>query len=109
MRKATSADDDVDMFTVIARYECRSGAGDDVEAVLGRHSDATRTEPGCISFTAYRNAEQPDRFVLLEQYVDEAALRTHRETPHFRQFIEEQVLPLLVERTWSRYDEIGNR
>lgn len=103
-----ASQDDVAVVIVIANYECRGDTGDEVEAALREHSVATRTEPGCISFSAYRNAEQPDRFVLVEQYVNEAALRTHRETAHFRQFIEARVMPLLVERTWSRYDEVGD-
>ena len=37
-------------------------------------------------------------FVLYEEYVDEAALLAHRETPHFRALIEGIVVPALISR-----------
>lgn len=54
----------------------------------------------------YQDIEDPDHFVLYEQYDDEAAFQAHRATPHFTTYIERRVIPLLQERSWSRYDEI---
>ena len=50
---------------------------------------------------------RPDGFVLYEQYVDEAAFEAHRQSPHFREYIEGGVVPLLAEREWHRYDLVG--
>ena len=94
------------MVTVIAQYRTHAGKGDEVAFVLARHVTATRAEPGCIAFTAYRSEDDPDRFTLHEQYVDEDAFQAHRQTPHFRANVEEAIAPLLLERTWQRLREL---
>ncbi len=94
------------MINVIARYRVRDGSGDQVAAVLARHVAATRREPGCVQFTAYRARTAPDEFVLYEQYADDASLESHRQTPHFREYVEGQIMPLLAERIWDHYDEV---
>lgn len=95
------------MLTVIARYRTRPGQGDAVAAILSRHIAATRAEPGCLRFDAARSRDDPDEIVLVERYIDEAAFEAHRKSAHFAEYIQKQVLPLLAERTWHRYDEIN--
>ena len=94
------------MLTVVARYRVKPGKADDVAAVLAKHSLATRAEPGCLTFIAYRSEDESDEFLLYEQYVDESAFQAHRQTGHFREYIERLVVPLLAERTWHRYRTI---
>lgn len=91
---------------VIALYQTRPGAGDEVAAVLEQHVTATRSEPGCLDFVALRDAEDSERFALYERYVDEVAFQAHRRTPHFHTFVERRIVPLLQERVWRRYDEL---
>jgi autoinducer 2-degrading protein len=95
--------------TVIARYQAHAGKGDEVAAVLARHVTATRAEPGCVNFTAYRDLDNPDQFVLHEQYTDENAFQAHRQTAHFVGYVEGQIAPLLQDRNWRRYEEIPAR
>jgi quinol monooxygenase YgiN len=94
------------MITVIAQYRAISGEGDVIAGTLAKHVAATRTEPGCVQFVAYRSSDDPDRFMLYEQYVDDAAFDSHRVTPHFRTFVEATIVPLLAERQFSRLEEI---
>ena len=94
------------MITLIAQYHAQSGAGDRVAEVLAKHVAATRTEPGCVGFIAYRSSEDQDRFLLYEQYVDEASLDAHRLTPHFRLYIQDTIIPLLLERLVAPYEEV---
>jgi quinol monooxygenase YgiN len=91
------------VLVVIARYQARPGAGDEVASILAQHVSPTRAEPGCVSFLVNRSGDDSDRFVLYEQYDDEAAFQAHRTTAHFRDYIEGRVVPLLAERTWERY------
>jgi quinol monooxygenase YgiN len=95
------------MVTIVARYRTRPGAGDTVAAILAKHVAATRAEPGCTQFDACRSRENPDEFVLYEKYVNEEAFGSHRKSPHFASYIEGQVVPLLDERTWERYEEVA--
>jgi len=94
------------MLGVVARYRARAGAGDDVAAILAEHVVATRAEEGCLEFDAWRSVENEDEFVLIEKYRDEAAFESHRGSAHFKTYIEGQVLPLLIERTWRRYADV---
>jgi len=91
------------MLVVIAQYRTKAGRGDDVAAVLALHHAATVAEPGCRAFVVNRSQDDGDRFVLYEQYDDEAAFRAHRESPHFKRYIEGRVVPLLAERSWERF------
>jgi quinol monooxygenase YgiN len=87
------------MRTLLARYLTQPGHADTVEATLQKMAAAVaRDEPGCVLYRACRSVEEPDVFVLYEEYVDEAALLAHRETPYFRDLIEGTVVPLLISR-----------
>ena len=94
------------VVTVIAAYQADAGKGDEVAAVLARHTAATRAEPGCVNFTAYRDSDDPDHFALYEQYTDENAFQAHRQTAHFADYVQGQIAPLLQDRSWRRYQEI---
>lgn len=87
------------MRTLLARYHVEPGRGDEVEAALQKMAAAVaRDEPGCVLYRAARSVEEPDVFVLYEEYVDEGALLAHRETTHFRDLIEDTVVPMLTSR-----------
>jgi quinol monooxygenase YgiN len=94
------------MLTVIAQYRARAGKGAEIARVLARHSTETRAEPGCVTFVAYRDPDDPDHFVLYEQYLDEAAFDAHRRSPHFAANVQRDIVPLLEHRMWHRYEEI---
>jgi quinol monooxygenase YgiN len=94
------------MLTAVAQYHAQAGAADRIAAVLAKHVAATRAEPGCVQFVAYRSSEDADRFLLYEQYDDEAAFEAHRASPHFRLYIQETIIPLLLERRVARYEEV---
>jgi len=95
------------MLNVIAQYHARAGQGDTVAAALSEHVAASRKEPGCTQFVVLRSRTDGDRFVIVEEYLDEAAFEAHRASPHFRTFVEGRVLPLLAERLVDRYDEVA--
>ena len=65
----------------------------------------SRAEPGCATFTLSRSIDEPENFDLFEQYTDEAAFESHRNSPHFGRLMEKG-FPLLENRTFDRYIEI---
>jgi autoinducer 2-degrading protein len=84
------------MVALIARYQVKPGHADAVVAALRRMKPLVEAhEPGCTHYIAHRDG---DLVVLYEQYADRAALAAHRETPHFRDIIEGEIVPLLAER-----------
>ena len=57
---------------------------------LARFNAANSTqEPGCLRFEALQKEDEPTRFMLIEHYVDEAAIESHRQTDHFARWSRE--------------------
>lgn len=89
---------------LIARHTMKPGVANQVLVLVERLVDAARTEPGNLAFDAYRSVRDPDSYVLLERYASREALAAHRATPHFRQIVIEQLVPLLADRTIDEFD-----
>jgi autoinducer 2-degrading protein len=45
-------------------------------------------EPGCLRFDVIQDKDDPSRFYFYEVYRDDAALEAHRQTPHFKLYLE---------------------
>lgn len=43
-------------------------------------------EPGCFQYQLCENVDDKNKFVLIEGYTDEAAIESHKATPHFQQW-----------------------
>jgi autoinducer 2-degrading protein len=63
----------VSEFLEIARYDAE-------------HSE--QDEPGCLRFDVIQDRDDSNRFYFYEVYRDQAALDAHRETPHFKHYVE---------------------
>jgi len=84
---------------LLARYRAQPGRGGDVERNLRLMAErVARDEPTCVLYRASRSIEEPDVFILYEEYVDQQALEAHRETPHFAELIEGTIVPILESR-----------
>ena len=83
---------------LIVHYQAKPGMGDEVAALLARHTAATRAEPGNLDFVALRGTEDPDSFVLYERYESDEAFKAHQASPHFEGIAVAQIRPLLAER-----------
>lgn len=101
----------------VARRECREGG---VDYVIGwvrvkpGHRDvflslvqpfleATRQEPGVLSYEFLLSYEDPDRFVVIERYATAEAHEAHVNAAHYATFW--NLLQALVEE--SRFENIG--
>lgn len=54
-------------------------------------------EAGCLQFDVAQDPKNPTRFVMLEVYKDDAAIKAHQESDHFKNF-RPVVADLLAER-----------
>ncbi|HEY1428873.1 MAG TPA: putative quinol monooxygenase [Candidatus Tumulicola sp.] len=79
-------------------YEFAPEDADRVEELFRELRDASRKQPGVIQFDVARSKEHPERFVLWEVYVDEAALAAHQQTEHFKRLAIGGVRPLAKNR-----------
>jgi quinol monooxygenase YgiN len=75
---------------------------DAVAEILRQLAPASREEPGCIHYIAHFVEGEPATVLIYEQYVDEAALEHHRNTPHFHQFAVDGLYRKMCERQVER-------
>jgi quinol monooxygenase YgiN len=84
---------------LMARYHAQEGEADLVERTLRQMAERVASdEPACLVYRAARSTEDPDSFILYEEYESEVALLAHRETQHFREMIEGVIAPVLISR-----------
>jgi quinol monooxygenase YgiN len=54
--------------------------------VMQHFMQASRVEAGCLSFDCYEDTAQPNYFIVLETWDDEASLKQHEHSEHLAQF-----------------------
>jgi len=57
-----------------------------VSELLHEFTEQVRSEPGNLSFRAWRSAGDPNRFLVYEEYADDAAFRDHLASAHNESF-----------------------
>lgn len=82
----------------------KEGAQDEVLALLPKLIEASRSEPGNLAFDGYRKLDDPRTYVLLERYTSRQAFVAHRETPHFKDLVLDQIVPRLENRVVEAFD-----
>ena len=93
-------------YVVTATWKARAGEEAAVEGLLGQVAAASRNEPGCLLFWTHRSIDEPGRFFLYEQYVDEAAVQAHAASEHVRTFVLEDAVHRLDERRREMYETL---
>jgi quinol monooxygenase YgiN len=92
-----------DYLQVIAHYIAKPDRAERVSALLGELAAATRREPKNLSYDYFRSPENPQHFVILEQYSDASGLDEHRESAHFQRLGFGSIIPLLERREVQSY------
>jgi quinol monooxygenase YgiN len=91
---------------IVAHWRPRDGQTEKVEAILRELAREIRQEPGNLQFTINRSQDNPNEFLLYEQYVDEQAFIAHQQTRHFKTLVLERAVPLLERRERYAYSVI---
>jgi quinol monooxygenase YgiN len=95
------------MVVLAVTWVAKVGQEAEVAEVLAKLTAEARKEPGCAMFQVHRHRTEPRRFFIYEQYKDDAALETHRNTPHFLQYARKD-LPKIADRVEGQlYDPLG--
>ncbi len=74
------------MLVNVVLYTFPAEKIDEVERTLKALRDSSRAEEGCITFDVSRSLEDPNAFVLYEEWNDQAALDVHYETEGFKKY-----------------------
>ena len=73
------------MLILTVHVTIQAGHENDVISSLRSLQQETRREPGCLMYIVQRSRENPRRYLIYEQYKDDAALDAHRSSPHFKE------------------------
>ena len=94
------------MLILAVHVTMKAGHEDEGAATFRKLQEESRREPGCISYVVQRSREYPRHYLIYEQYKEEAALETHRNSPHFKQYAAEGVYRFIEERRAELFDPI---
>lgn len=56
------------------------------EQMVAQAKRCLANEPGCLQFDVAQDPKEPTRFVMLEVYTDDAAIKAHQDSDHFKNF-----------------------
>lgn len=78
-----------DVITLICPVNAAPGRGSELQAALVELAKATTAEAGNICYRLH-TTDNPDEFVIYEQWKNSAALDNHMQTPHLRDFLADE-------------------
>jgi quinol monooxygenase YgiN len=81
---------------LIALLHSNTDAEDTFELELKRLVEASVKEEGCLQYELYQYENERCCYVIIEEWRDEAALKYHQETPHYKNF--GRVAPVLLSK-----------
>lgn len=76
------------MIFIVVKFDVRPEHTASWMDHVSAFTEATRSEPGNLWFEWSRSVENPNEFVLVEAFEDDAA-EAHVSSPHFKTFIAE--------------------
>ena len=77
------------MIVLVVNFKIKEGKKEAFLDVIGRVIAGSQKEEGNIEYDLFADMEQPNEFVLLEKWKDQAALDFHKTTDHYTGNIKE--------------------
>jgi len=106
------------MIFIVVKWTIKPERSGNWLAEVEEFTQGTRSEPGNIFFEWSRSVENPDQFVLVEAFQDDAAA-AHVNSDHFKKFVawapdavdeSPQIINATIPGTdWSRMAEVTPR
>lgn len=90
-------------YVVVAAWRARAGEAERVGELIGAMTPLSRAEPACRVYQAHRSIDDPQLFLLYEQYDDEAGYQAHLRTAHFKRYVRDDAMARLESRERTFY------
>jgi quinol monooxygenase YgiN len=72
------------MIFIVVRFPVRPELSDQWPSIIDEFTQAVRAEPGNVFFDWSRSVDDPNEYVLVEGFRDQAAGAAHVATEHFK-------------------------
>lgn len=83
------------MIFITAKFRVKPEHAESWPTIVGRFTEATRAEPGCLWFEWSRSLAASNEYVLVEAFRDATAGGEHVRSPHFKQ-AQQELPPYLL-------------
>ncbi|MDH5353772.1 MAG: antibiotic biosynthesis monooxygenase [Gammaproteobacteria bacterium] len=90
-------------YVLAVTWVAKKGHEAEVKEFLQILGEASRQEPGVITYTTHVDPDNPREFFIYEKYHDVNGLEAHQETAHFKEYVLEKAIPLLESRVRRTY------
>lgn len=74
------------MIVIAALITTFDDQGDAYQKAFQKLAAKVRKDPGVITYSLHRMINNPSKFFIFEQYVDEEAIQFHTSTMHFQEY-----------------------
>jgi quinol monooxygenase YgiN len=74
------------MISFIVRMTFSPEDRAEIAEILCQLAEASRKEPGCISYIPHQVQGAPDTVLIYEQYENAGALASHNDSAHFKKY-----------------------
>jgi len=74
------------MISIVAKLKVREGKAQEAVAIFQELIAMVRKEEGTLYYTLNRDRTDPNLFVVIERYRDEAAFLAHSSAPYMAEF-----------------------
>ena len=95
------------MIIISIRISSKPDQGEALEQVMREESPKVRGQAGCVTFELFRSTEQPNQFLLYEEWQDKASFEAYKSSEPF-QAIGKALPPMLAGKPESAYYEGDN-
>src|SRR5258708_26959835 len=72
---------------------------DEITEILRELTNASRQEPGCVSYIPHWVEGEPCAVLIYEQYTDKKAEEAHRQSAHFKKYAVAGLYQKMLERS----------
>ena len=92
-------------YVLAVTWTAKAGHETEIQDFLRILGEASRQEPGVITYTTHVDPDNPREFFIYEKYHDENGLVAHQETAHFKEYVLEKAIPLLESRVRRTFND----
>lgn len=96
------------MISFTVRMKFKPEDREAIHEALRALTEASRLEPGCVSYIPHTLEDDPDTVFIYEQYRDQAARETHSTSDHFRKYAVGCLYQRMLERTTENLHALVN-